>query len=120
MKLLVDMNLPPKFAEMLMDKGIDAVHWHKIGSPDAKDAEILTYAISNDMIIVSCDLDFSAILSNTCGQKPSIVQVRTQDYLNNETAAMITKSVTENASELNEGAILTIDAKKSRLRLLPL
>ena len=52
MKLLVDMNLPPKFADMLTEKGIDAVHWHEIGAPDAKDVEILTYALLNDMIVI--------------------------------------------------------------------
>ena len=120
MKLLVDMNLPPKFAVMLSKNGIDAVHWYKIGAPDAKDFEILTYAILNDLIVISCDLDFSAILSSTHGQKPSIVQVRTQDYLNGDTAALIVTAIDKNANELIKGAILTIDAKKGRLRLLPL
>lgn len=120
MKLLVDMNLPPVFATMLTNNGIAAEHWHTLGAPDAKDYEILSYAISNDLIVISCDLDFSAILSCTRGQKPSVIQVRTQDYLNDETAALIVNAIIKNSRELDEGAILTIDAKKGRLRLLPL
>ena len=120
MKLLVDMNLPPMFAQMLADNGIESVHWHVIGEPDAKDFEILTYAIANDYIVISCDLDFSAILSSTHGQKPSVVQVRTQDYLNESTAVLIVKAIKENKEYLDKGAILTIDAQKGRLRMLPL
>lgn len=51
---------------------------------------------------------------------PSVVQVRTQDYLNKDTAALIVRAVNENADALYKGAILTIDAKRGRLRLLPL
>ena len=120
MKLLVDMNLPPKFAVMLAENGIDAMHWYNIGAPDVKDSEILAYAILHNLIVISCDLDFSAILSSTHGQKPSIVQVRTQDYLNHDTAALIVTAINENANDLVNGAILTVDAKKGRLRLLPL
>jgi len=120
MKLLVDMNLPPKFADMLTEKGTVAVHWYKTGAPDATDNEILAYAISNDFIVMSCDLDFSTILSSTKGKKPSVIQVRTQDYLSGETAALIVSTINKNITELNEGAILTINAKKGRLRLLPL
>jgi len=120
MRLLVDMNLPPKFADMLTDKGVEAVHWYNIGAPDAKDSEILTYAINHDFIVISCDLDFSTILSSTRGEKPSVVQVRTQDYLSEETASLIVNTVKNNKNALEEGAVLTINAKKGRLRMLPL
>jgi len=120
MKLLVDMNLPPRFADMLTSNGIEAVHWIYIGEQDAKDIEILSYVISNSMIVISCDLDFSAILSSTHGKKPSIVQVRTQDYPNIDTAALIVEVIKNNSNELQRGSILTINARRGRLRLLPL
>lgn len=120
MKLLVDMNLPPKFADMLVTDSIESEHWSRVGLPNAKDSEIINYAIQNDYIVVTCDLDFSAILSVTLGTKPSIVQVRARNMLWSDLAEMVVKSIMQNVSELNNGAILTIDAKKSRSRLLPL
>jgi len=33
MKLLVDMNLSPRWAEQLAETGIAAVHWSALGSP---------------------------------------------------------------------------------------
>jgi predicted nuclease of predicted toxin-antitoxin system len=31
MKLLVDMNLPPRWVQFLATKGIEAVHWSAVG-----------------------------------------------------------------------------------------
>ena len=42
------MNLSPKLAKILDDMDIESVHWYNIGAPDAKDAEILKYAIENN------------------------------------------------------------------------
>ena len=120
MKLLIDMNLPPKLANILTVEGIESVHWSRVGSMDAEDSEIFSYAIQNDYIIVTCDLDFSAMLSITSDRKPSVIQIRTRNVPWNELAKVVEKSISQSARELNAGAILTIDAKKLRLRLLPL
>jgi len=120
MKLLIDMNLPPKLADRFNENGIASVHWYNIGSPDAKDVEILAYAKSHDFTVVTCDLDFSTILSVTRGEKPSIVQIRTQGYHSELTESLIINTIKQNVSELEKGAILTIDGKRGRIRLLPL
>ena len=120
MKLLVDMNLPIKFADMLDDKGIASEHWFRVGAPDAKDSEIMRYALEHNYIVVTCDLDFSAILSATKGIKPSVIQVRARNIPWIDLASKVISSATQSAAELGTGAILTLDAKTSRLRLLPL
>ena len=76
--------------------------------------------MQNDYVIVTCDLDFSAILSVMRGRKPSVVQVRARYMPLNDLADMVIKSINQNIDDLNSGAILTSDAKKSRSRLLPL
>ena len=120
MKLLVDMNLSPKFADMLISDDITSNHWSRVGAPGAEDSEIVNYALQNDYVIVTCDLDFSAILSVTHGRKPSVVQVRTRYMPLPDLADIVIESIKQNSDDLNSGAILTIDAKKSRSRLLPL
>ena len=64
MKTLLDMNLPPKWSELLSENGIESMHWHKIGAPDASDIEIMEYARNNDYIVLTCDLDFSTVDSH--------------------------------------------------------
>ena len=120
MKILLDMNLPPKLADLLMIKGIETAHWFNIGAPDAKDIEIMEYARNNNFIVMTCDLDFSAILSATRGLKPSVIQIRTQGFNAEQIVGIIYSVLQQNTKELEKGAILTMDTKKARVRLLPL
>ena len=48
----------------------------KIGAGNAPDAEILGYAAANDLVVITHDLDFGAILAVARGPKPSVVQIR--------------------------------------------
>jgi len=120
MKILIDMNVSPKFADMLTSKGIDAVHWYNIGAPDAEDTEIMEYANQNNYIVLSCDLDFSIILSITHNLKPSIVQLRAQRINIEKDGERIVSAIIQHEEKLGKGAILSIDLKKARIRLLPL
>jgi predicted nuclease of predicted toxin-antitoxin system len=43
MKLLIDMNLSPRWVELLKKAGFDAAHWSKLGASNASDAEIMTF-----------------------------------------------------------------------------
>ena len=44
MKIIVDVNLAVRWAKMLLDRGIKAVHWSAIGAANAQDIEIMSYA----------------------------------------------------------------------------
>ena len=81
MKLLVDMNLSPSWAERLARHGFEAVHWSVIGAPTSPDDEILAWAREHGFVVVTNDLDFSTILAATSGRSPSVVQVRMRDLL---------------------------------------
>ena len=114
------MNLPPRIAELLTTKGLEAIHWKFIGKMDAKDTELMSYARQHNLIVLTCDLDFTAILSTSKQSKPSVIQIRTQSFEIERLAEIIVIATVQNAEALNHGAILTIDTKRARLRLLPL
>jgi predicted nuclease of predicted toxin-antitoxin system len=120
MKILIDMNLPPQIADLLIAEGIDAKHWHTVGAYSAKDSEILSYAVQNDYIVLTYDLDFTALLAASPQQKPSVVQVRTQAFHTHKLARLLAPAIKQNSRELEKGAILSVDAKRVRVRLLPL
>ena len=61
MRILLDMNIPKKYATLLSDKGIMVLRWSDVGAPNAPDVEIMAYARKNNYIVLTCDLDFSAI-----------------------------------------------------------
>lgn len=120
MKLLLDMNLSPRWVDILADLGIKAVHWSKIGAKNATDFEIMTFAAMNDYVVLTHDLDFSAILAVTHGNKPSVVQIRAKDVNPDMIAKPVIHALQQMAVELKEGALLSIDMHRSRLRMLPL
>jgi len=120
MKVLVDMNLSPRLASLLSAGGFEATHWSTVGPADAPDADIMAHAKANDFVVLTHDLDFSAILAATNAEKPSVVQIRAVDLTPETLAPPIAVGLRQCEAALREGALLTIDATRTRLRLLPL
>lgn len=120
MKLIVDMNLTPRWMGLLVDAGIEARHWSTLGANNALDSEIMAYASANDYVVLTHDLDFSAILAATHGKKPSVVQIRADDVSPDVIWLQVIAALKQMASELESGALLTVDPNRTRMRLLPL
>ena len=120
MKLVVDMNLSPLWVRLLSDAGVQAVHWSAVGPLNAPDSEIMAYALANDHVVLTHDLDFSAILAATHGEKPSVVQVRADDVSPGAIGPQVLAALRQMEVELHEGALLTVDPSRTRLRVLPL
>ena len=120
MKLLVDMNLSPRWKRFLADAGIEAAHWSDLGASNAPDAEIMAFAKANGYVVLTHDLDFSAILAATHGEKPSVVQIRSDDVSPEAVGQAVVSAVRQMAEELDEGALLSVEPNRMRIRLLPL
>jgi len=120
MKILLDMNMSPQWVTVLINKGISATHWSSVGSPNASDVEIMNFAKENDFIVLTHDLDFGAILFVTNGQKPSVVQLRINDIYPEIDSDYLISALKSVKAELEQGALLIIDTKRTRIRVLPL
>lgn len=120
MNVLVDMNLSPRWVSLLADAGIEAAHWSTLGAANAPDTEIMAFAKANGYIVLTHDLDFSAILAATQGDKPSVVQIRAENVSPDVIGKPVIDALRQMAAELTEGALLTIDPNRTRLLLLPL
>ena len=120
MKLLVDMNLSPRWVDLLARSQFEAVHWSSVGSPHALDQEIMAYAAKHDCVVVTNDLDFGAILAVTHGEKPSVVQIRSENLSPDVIGMQTINALRQLADQLNEGALVNVDPLRTRVRLLPL
>ena len=80
----------------------------------------MAYAKTNDCIVLTHDLDFGAILAATQGEKPSVVQIRAELLSPNVIGKQVVLALRQMASELQDGALVTVDPERTRLRLLPL
>ena len=120
MKLLVDMNLSPKWVDYLKEVGFEAAHWSALGAANASDKEIMAYASAEDYVVLTHDLDFSSILAATQDGRPSVVQVRADDVSPKAIGAAVIRAIRQMEAELADGALITVDPGRVRLRLLPL
>ncbi len=93
MKLLVDMNLSPSWVERLVAHGFEAVHWSTVGAATAPDVEILAWANEHHFVVITNDLDFSAILAAGAVDGPSVVQIRSQDLLSDVVVSIVEKAL---------------------------
>lgn len=120
MKLLVDMNLSPRWVDTLTHAGIEAAHWSRLGAANAPDAEIMAHARKHDYVVLTHDLDFSAILAVTHGEKPSVVQIRAENVSPDVIGPQVVIALRQMTAELESGALLAVDPNRTRLRVLPL
>ena len=120
MKILIDMNLSPEWVDEFKKHGIAAVHWTSVGKFDAPDVLLMEWARNSGYIIFTHDLDFGTALALTNAEKPSVIQVRTQDVTVTHLKNMVIKTLLEHAAVLEEGALLILDEHKKRVRILPL
>ena len=120
MKLLIDMNLSPRWVKLLADAGIEAAHWSTLGAANAPDSEIMAFAKANEYLVLTHDLDFGAILAATQGDKPSVVQIRSEDLSPDVIGSPVIDALRQMTAELEQGALLTVDPNSTRLRVLPL
>lgn len=120
MKILIDMNLTPNWLNVLESSGFEAVHWSTVGDPAAKDSTIMKWAVQNGYIVFTNDLDFGTLLATTQANAPSVIQVRSQDVLPSSIKDLVINSLHQFHTELEEGALITIDETRSKARILPI
>jgi predicted nuclease of predicted toxin-antitoxin system len=120
MKLLIDMNLSPLWIEFFAASGFESTHWSKVGVPAAPDCVIMDYAAAHGFVIFTHDLDFGALLADRKSRQPSVIQIRTQDVLPAAIGSIVVRALNATRPQLEEGALVTVDPKQSRIRLLPI
>jgi predicted nuclease of predicted toxin-antitoxin system len=97
MKLLIDMNLSPLWVEFLAGAGFVSIHWSAVGRPSAPDSEIAKHNL----------------------RQPSVIQIRTQDVLPSAIGEIVLRALRACRLHLQEGALVTVDLNRQRIRLLP-
>ncbi len=120
MKIVIDMNLSPDWVPFLTQSGHTAVHWSSVGSPRARDRDVLAWARQQEHVVFTHDLDFGSILAATEARGPSVIQVRTQNPTPGHCGEIVLNSLARHAAALLEGALISLDEDRARVRILPL
>jgi predicted nuclease of predicted toxin-antitoxin system len=119
-QLVIDMNLSVDWVAELASHGWSAVHWSTVGDPCAEDAVIMAWALANGYVVFTHDLDFGTMLALTHATGPSVLQVRGQNVLPEDIGPIVIAALGQYDGALAAGALVVVDVKKSRVRVLPL
>lgn len=120
MKLLCDVNLSQLVVDRLRSLGFDAVRASELLDPRSDDERIVEEARRLGAVVVTRDLDFSAILAMSSARTPSLVSVRVATVDPGEVAHVVARAVRATAVDLEAGAIVSIDDAGVRVHALPI
>lgn len=120
MKLLLDQGLPLSAAALLRSAGIETVHVSEIRMSEAEDAEILQRAREEKYVVVTLDADFHTLLALGQASSPSVVRIRIERLRAQALTDLLLAAIAECQEELEQGAAVTIEPNRIRIRRLPL
>jgi predicted nuclease of predicted toxin-antitoxin system len=120
MKLLLDQGLPRSSAELLRRAGVDAVHVGELGLSAAEDASILQSGREQDRVVVTLDADFHSLLASSAASSPSVIRFRIEGLGGEALLALLQTVLTQCSAELEQGAAVTVQVGRIRIRHLPL
>ena len=120
MNFLLDENLPPSLAPLLIARGHPARHVIEIGFNATADTLITDFARASGEIILTHDLDFTRILALSGEVRPSIIQFRLKKLQSRVLVEIILQCVDRFGQELQNGSLLTVDERSVRVRKLPI
>jgi predicted nuclease of predicted toxin-antitoxin system len=120
MKLLLDQGLPRSAAALLRNAGIDTIHVGEIAMPEAEDAEIIQHAKAENRIVVSLDADFHALLALEEAIAPSVIRIRIERLRAQAVTDLLLGVINECREDLQQGAAVTVEPSRIRIRRLPL
>jgi len=120
MRFLLDQGIARSVVDSLNRAGHDALHVGECNLTTADDPTLLERARSEDRIIVTFDSDFSALMALSSDAKPSIVHIRIEGMRADAQTDLILKLAEVYFDELQQGAILSVQAHTVRLKILPI
>lgn len=120
MKLLLDQGLPRSAATLLRDEEIDAIHVSEIGMAEADDGDIIRRARSEGRVVATLDADFHTLLALDEAISPSVIRIRIEGLRSQALADLLLRVIAECEQEIRQGAAITVEPSRIRIRCLPL
>lgn len=118
--VVVDVNPSPEWVPFLAAAGHPAVHWTRAATAPPSTPDIMAWPWTDGRAVFARDLDFATLLALTGAAGPSVIQPRGADVLPEQVGAAVLTALRQFDAELAAGALVTVDPKRSRVRVLPI
>jgi len=119
LKFIADIHISPLTVNQLQKAGYDIVRVTDKLHATSSDNEIVLLAYKEQAVIITQDLDFSAIVAQSGLQGPSVVSLRVSNAKPDMVTRILSKVLPLIEAELAEGSIVSIDEKEYRIKKLP-
>jgi predicted nuclease of predicted toxin-antitoxin system len=120
MRFLADMGISVSTVNWLRSRGHDAIHAREIGMQRSSDVEIIKKTQSENRIVVTCDLDFGALMASSQEYFPSFIIFRLQNERPSNINQRLESVLTDSLKDLKKGAVITVEESRYRVRHLPI
>jgi predicted nuclease of predicted toxin-antitoxin system len=120
LRLLADMNISPLTGAALDQAGWDILRVSDRLSKFATDPENLAYARQEGRVIVTQDLDFSALVALSGYSRPSLITLRLPTTDPTAVTARLLQILPQIQAQLEQGCAVTVDERTLRVRYLPI
>jgi predicted nuclease of predicted toxin-antitoxin system len=119
-KFLADLNVAPRTVLALRQQGFDIVRLDEVKLAHATDEAIVAYARAHGHVVVTQDLDFSAIVALSGLSAPSVLSLRLGSAQADVVTERLRAILPGIQSDLATGAIVTVNDRMIRTRSLPI
>ena len=120
MRFLCDMGVSRKVSEWLCDQGHESSHLGELGLSRLPNGQIFAKAIGENRIVLTFDLEFGEIAALSGTRDTSVIVFRLQNARAEHVIRRLSAVLKEAAESLQQGAIVTVEESRLRIRNLPI
>lgn len=119
-RFLADMNLSPVTVAALAADGVDIARVSDLLPVNASDEKILDLARREGHVVITQDLDFSALLALGGYHQPSLVTLRLFNNDPDVVTQRLRQVLPQIEAVLSQGCAVTVEDSSVRVRRLPI
>lgn len=120
LKFFADECISPVTVSFLVKHGYKAEHAEDVKMYAVKDSEILDYTAKKDTILITQDLDFSALLALSGSSHPGVITLRLKFPSPENVNSALKKLIDSQTEEQIKGSLIVLEETKIRFRRLPI
>lgn len=120
LKFIADVHISPITVSTLQEAGDQIRRVTDFIPANSSDKKIVELAIQQASVIVTQDLDFSAIIAQSGMVRPSVVSLRVGNAKPETIARILVTILPQIEKDLIDGSIVSIEETEFRVRKLPI